>query len=327
MTTNVYFATNRKLTGAPQLWTSYGDGIASEGAVALQFGVAAVEGTDMGLEGSGTITGITEAQAGDFTAVAKAAMLGRGRNLLVFLHGFCNAYSDTIKRAAFNSVWFADSGLAGADTTIIAFSWPSLGRLVAAPPHLLPADYLHDQGMAQSSGPHIAAFFRTLQPLIAQARSSGMRVFLLAHSMGNYALQAAVQNWFAQSLGAVALFDETFLAAADERDDSFGFPPPARLSNLRVLSNRISIYHSVRDVAMYLSLGVNLVERIGFAGPDDKSDPVPFPPDKYRILDCSHLDDYNLAFPPDASHQYYRRSRKARNDIAAVMNGTNPPGV
>ena len=80
MTTSVYFATNRRLTGDPALWTSYGDDINA----ALQYGVAAVDGTDLALEGSGTITGITEPQAGDLSAAAKAAILGSNRNLLVF---------------------------------------------------------------------------------------------------------------------------------------------------------------------------------------------------------------------------------------------------
>jgi esterase/lipase superfamily enzyme len=325
MPINVYFATNRRLTGAPALWTSYGDDINTGGAAALQYGVAAVDGTNLAFDGSGSITAIADAQPDDFSAAAKASILGTNRNLLVFIHGFCNSFSDAITRAAFNRDWFAAAGLGGADTTVIAFSWPSLGKLIAAPPQLLPDDYLHDQGMAQSSGPHIAAFLHTLQPLLGQARAGGRRVFLLAHSMGNYALQAAVQGWFAQGLGSAIVFDETILAAADERDDSFAFPPPARLSNLGVLTSRISIYHSIRDVAMYLSLGVNLIERIGFAGPDDKSDPKRFPPAKFRILDCAHLDDYNIAFPPDASHQYYRRSPKARADIAALMNGTDAP--
>jgi esterase/lipase superfamily enzyme len=115
------------------------------------------------------------------------------------------------------------------------------------------------------------------------------------------------------------------LAAADERFDTFGFPAGARLSRLRDLGERISVYYSERDIALYLSFAVNLVTRLGHEGPEHKADPAEFYPARYRILDCAEVGDYDLANPPDASHQYYRRSRKLRADIAAVMG--NDPGV
>ncbi|MBV8095229.1 MAG: alpha/beta hydrolase [Acetobacteraceae bacterium] len=326
--TSVYFATNRALTGSPSLWTSYGPNMMPGADPAgMVYAVATVEGTDLTRENSGNITAITGVQNGSFTDAIKAEILSARRNILIFLHGFGNAFRDGITRAAFNREWFASSGLKGADTTVVAFTWPSLGQVVAAPPHLLPDDYLRDQGNAQSSGPHIAAFFRQLQTMLMQAQSAGQRSFLLAHSMGNYALQAAVQSWFTHGEAAQLLFNETFLAAADERDDSFAFPRPGRLSSLPLLTEHTWIYYSVRDVAMYLSAAVNLIGRIGFDGPDDKSNQSKFPPTQFRMLDCADVGDYNLAVPPDASHQYYRRSRKVRDHIASVMNGSPPPGL
>jgi esterase/lipase superfamily enzyme len=121
------------------------------------------------------------------------------------------------------------------------------------------------------------------------------------------------------------LFDEVLLAAADERFDSFGFPAGARLSRLRDLGRRISIYYSVRDIALYLSFAVNLTARIGHEGPEHKADAARFDPARYRIADCAEVGDYDLFRPPDASHQYYRRSKKVRADIAAVMD--RDPGV
>jgi esterase/lipase superfamily enzyme len=317
--TSVYFASNRRLVGSPTLRTSYGSDIISASDGDITYAVATVDGINLTLEGSGTITAITGVGKGSFPAAVAAEIETSPQNILVFLHGFANAFEDAVKRAAFNREWFAASGVAAANTLIIAFSWPSLGQLIAAPPHLLPHDYLRDQGMAQSSGPHVTAFLRVLQPILTAARQAQRRTFLLAHSMGNYVLQGAVQSWFAQGFGAAPLFDEAFLAAADERDDSFAFPPPARLSSLPQLASRISVYHSVRDIAMFLSMAVNLIERIGFEGPDDKSNPVRFPPARFRIIDCAEVNDYNLADPPDASHQYYRRSPKVRADIAATM--------
>lgn len=326
MPTTVYFASNRIITGPTSRSESYGtDIVAPADPNRIRYAVAFVDGIDLTAEGSGTITAIQDDRLGDFDDGAKGDIAGSGKNLLVFLHGFANSFKDGITRAAFNREWFAASGRAEADSTVIAFSWPSMGQLVAAPPHLLPDDYLRDQTQAEQSGFHIASFFKVIQPVLAQARDQGRRTFLLAHSMGNLALQAAVQSWFSHGNSAADLFDKVFLAAADERFDSFGFPAGARLSRLKDLGRRISIYYSVRDVAMYLSFAVNLTPRIGYEGPEHKADPTRFDPARYRIADCTEVGDYNLVDPPDASHQYYRRSHKGRSDIAAAM--ANNPGV
>src|SRR5215212_2092114 len=52
------------------------------------------------------------------------------------------------------------------------------------------------QNVQQGGFSHLMSFFANLEPLIQHARSTGNRVFLLAHSMGNLALQAAVESWF-----------------------------------------------------------------------------------------------------------------------------------
>ena len=96
------------------------------------------------------------------------------------------------------------------------------------------------------------------------------------------------------------------------------------MGRLRELTPRISIYSSIRDVVLEISEGLNHVQRLGEEGPEFKSDPVKFPSDHYRFVDCARVGDYPLLVPLDASHQYYRRSRKVRTDIATTMAG-NPP--
>src|ERR1700730_444188 len=104
-----------------------------------------------------------------------------------------------------------------------------------------------------------------------------------------FALQGAVESWFVHGNPPVNLFDEILLAAADERFDTFGFPAGARLSRLRDLGRRISIYYSVRDIAMYLSFTVNLITRLGHEGPEHKADTTEFDPARYRILNCADV--------------------------------------
>jgi esterase/lipase superfamily enzyme len=145
-----------------------------------------------------------------------------------------------------------------------------------------------------------------------------VRVNLLTHSMGNWALQAAVESWFVHNQGPAALFDHAILAAADEIFNSFAYPAPGRLSQLRDLARNISIYYSRRDQVLDFSKLVNLgAQRLGQQGPQNATDATLFPASIYRTLDCSDVNDYDTGFAD--SHQYYRRSPSVRTDIAGVL--------
>jgi esterase/lipase superfamily enzyme len=317
MLTTVYFATNRALEGAAEDWQSYGKKIVTPSdPAALTYATAFVDNTDLTADTTGAITSIQQIKQGGFGADAVADLSDPGRNLLVFIHGFDNSFENAITRAAFNREWFAQSGVAGADTTVVAFSWPSLGRLLDLP---LPwSDYLKDQTMAGQSGLHLMSFFANLQPIVGHARQHGKRTFLLAHSMGNWALQAAVESWFSHGNGDALLFDETILAAADEIYNSFDFPPPGRLSDLSRLTDRTSIYYSEADMVLPVSMAINLgAKRLGQDGPHDRSNTGRFPPAQYRMVDCTGFRDYPFDFA--SSHQYYRRSPEVRSDIAELM--------
>ena len=239
----------------------------------------------------------------------------------MFIHGFANAFEAAVSRAAFNREWFASSPVAGADMTVLAFSWPSDGQ-IAVPPHFLSGAYQADQARAGSSGAHLAWFLDEVKSLRDEAKRQNprRRVVLLAHSMGNFALAAGVQAWFL-SRGTTAIFDYAVLAAADEIDKSFELPAGARLSRLPDLAAGISVYYSLRDVAIILSQAINLTERLGFDGPSHKSNQTQYPPNRFRSINCTELKDYNSIVPPDSSHQYYRRSPKARDDIARAFTG------
>lgn len=324
---SVYFATNRKKQGPGA--ADYGHKIVLNDPAAVVYAVAVVVGTDLSKEASGSIASVTDLANGDFSPAVKKRILASKKNLLFFIHGFANSFTDGIKRAAFNREWFAAAGVAAADTTVIAFSWPSKGQVVALPPHMPTDDYYADQTRAGQSGLHLAYFFKNADALIKQFRTQNPngRVFLLAHSMGNYALQSAVQFFFGMGAPGGLIFDEVILPAADERYDTFLRPVGGRLSNLHKMTRRITTYCSEHDAALIVANGLNFKQRLGFDGPKHKDDQVNYPPSKYRLVEVTKVDDYHKFSPLDASHQYYRRSRKVRADIAAVMAGTAvPPG-
>jgi esterase/lipase superfamily enzyme len=319
MPTTVYFATNRVVSNANDAVNGYAPAMVQPSMPdAITYGTAFVDGVDVATGVQGAVSQITNVNKGGFSPQAIGDLSNAGRNLLVFIHGFDNTFSDAITRAALNREWLAASHFAGTDTTVVAFSWPSKGQLVTFP--VLQKDYLSDQSMARNSGLHLMALFANLSPILQAARAKGRRVTLLAHSMGNLALQSAVENWFLHGNGDDLMFDLAVLAAGDCRYDTFDHPNLARLSGLTHLVKRISIYYSQADQVLQLSMVVNLgAKRLGQDGPHDRSDVASFPASQYSMVDCTGYRDYDFNF--QNSHQYYRQSPGVRTVIAASMGG------
>ncbi len=319
MRSTVYFATNRQPNGPADDWKSYQAKIISPPSPdAITYGTAFIDRTNLTADKTGAILSIHDIHKGGFSQPALDDLTAPGRNLLVFIHGFANSFENALTRAAFNREWFADSRQPAADTTVLTFCWPSIGKVLSQP--TLTANYFTDQLVAGQSGVHLMRFFANLEPIVTAARRNGRRVFLLAHSMGNWVLQAAVESWFAHGNGAVTLFDEALLCAPDERYDGFNLPPAGRLTALGQLAGRISIYFSINDAVLQLSMLINLgMRRLGQNGPKDRWNKQRFPDARYRMVDCAPLNDYGAGFGD--THQYYRRSPTLRKDIARVMVG------
>ncbi|MFO1120103.1 MAG: alpha/beta hydrolase [Rhodospirillales bacterium] len=316
MLTTVYFASNRVLAGAPELVGSYSKGLQPPSDSAnVVFGTAFVSGIDISTNRQGKIDSIQNVELGKFASDPAGDLAGGGRDLLIFIHGFDNTFEDAITRAAFNREWLAASGVATADMAVLAFSWPSLGKVVTPP--ILRADYLHDQQMARLSGTHLMGFFQVLKPIVADARAAGFRTFLLVHSMGHVALQSGVENWFLHGDADTHLFDFAVLAAGDCGFDAFDQPGLARLSGLSRLAERIAIYYSQVDNVLQVSFGVNLVPRLGQDGPRHRTDTAAFPATQFRMVNAAGFRDYDFNF--FTSHQYYRMSPLARASIIQNM--------
>jgi esterase/lipase superfamily enzyme len=191
MPTTVYFATNRIVTNDQDPLNGYKAAMVPPlDPTKITYGRGSVDGVNIASDAAGMVSGIFDISSGGFSQQAIADLSNPGRNLLVFVHGFDNTFSDAITRAALNREWLAASRAPRTDTTVIAFSWPSLGQVVSFP--VLQADYLADQHMAQNSGMALMSFLANLDPILKAARAHGCRATLLAHSMGNLALESAV---------------------------------------------------------------------------------------------------------------------------------------
>ena len=317
MTTTVYFATNRTVNHPQDRPGNYSFNIVSPmKPEEVTYATAFLDSANLTADTVGAIRSIQDINQGGFSQAAIDDLSTGGRNILVFIHGFANSFENAITRAAFNREWLAETGVDAADTTVVAFSWPSRGQVITPP---FPSfAYRWDQTTAGQSGFHLMSFFANLLPIVETARANGRRTFLLAHSMGNWALQAAVESWFAHGNGDADLFDEALLAAPDEISTSFDFGPFGRLSALSRLARRISVFHNRGDKVLdILSETLNGSHRLGQDGPRNGGDIGQFPTATYRMVDCSGFHDYVADF--QGSHQYYRRSTGVRDIIANVM--------
>jgi esterase/lipase superfamily enzyme len=318
----VYFATNRKKDGPGEL--DYGSTSVANDPGVSTYAIADVIGVTLNDADAGIVQKIHDPQADDFSQDVKNKIIAAGHNLLIFIHGADNSFEDAIKRAAFNREWFNASKTAATNTTVVVFTWPSSNKYFAQG-HDPKKEYIADQVQAGKSNFHLALFLKSIGRLrsdFLKAHPTGS-VFLLVHSMGNWALQGAVQGWFDDHGPSDRIFDQVFLAAADEVWDTFETPHGGRLENLPKLSGRISVYYSRGDFLMFLSEAVNRNDRLGFNGPKDKLDETKYPPDKFRLVDCSDVTDYLRV--GESSHQYYRKSQVVRADIVACMVNKPPP--
>jgi len=348
--TTVYFATNRRENpAASDPAQRFGAAMSDLTGAQLAWGTAFVEGTDPDPRRllKGRIDAIQDVASADMPQAMRDDILGSGKNLLVFIHGFANSFPDAITRAAFNREWLAASGRAEADCTVLAFTWPSPGLVVnpgdvpagvaisllsllgLAINHQLRSPLTHryqqDQGAARASGAAFAVLLDGITPLLREIRAAGRRTYLLAHSMGHIVLQNAIDAWQASHRAPERLFDHAVLAAADAAAAEAGHAPPWLLS-LPLWAAITSAYVSDEDVILLLSESINGTARLGYKGPPGQGDAMLFPPPRTRFVACGRLRDDGPGSGADGSHQYYRRLPAVRDDIVLALAGQGAPG-
>jgi esterase/lipase superfamily enzyme len=310
----VYFATNRNVD--PTQPNGFGNGIVADNAAAITFATADVT-VDLSGQGSGTINAITQQNGGGFSDAAVQAIVAAGKNLLVFIHGYANSFTDAITRAALNAEWYRQEigGGTNADSVALAFVWPSLGRAISI--GIPDADYKHDQQMAGASGFHLGQFLLQIERVrtACLAANPNRRTYLLAHSMGNYVLSEGTTWWYQGHQPPVDMFDQAILAASDIESGAFVEPNGGGLSRLKNVARFINIYYSRNDAVLWLSSAVNGNARLGHNGPDNMNDATLFPNTLFRMVDCS---PYAGVLPPE-THAYYRVSPTVREDIARLL--------
>jgi esterase/lipase superfamily enzyme len=229
---------------------------------------------------------------------------------------------------------------------VVLFTWPSNGQALPFASYksdrgdaagssgavgrglLKVRDFLHELGRDVRAGNRQVARLRSqleaagtrpseIDRAVAQLEATevcGRKIHLLAHSMGNFVLQHALNRLWEFSPGSTLprLFDRVFLCAADVDDDAL--EPGKPMEQVHQVANQVAIYHNPNDNALrvsdYTKANPDRLGQRGTARPQVLHQ-------KMMQVDCSAL------VAGLTQHSYYTNGRIAR-DIRLALQGLEP---
>lgn len=313
----VYFATNRNPIESA-VPNNFGTDFHPDGG--LTFGRAVIQSVKDESEIGNSNLAIDEVSATGFTEKLRKAIAENGeKHLLLYLHGFDYRFREVMMRAAYLGDWYR-RGKPGVTSTILAFTWPSLGSLSIDA-------YKTDYRSAGLSGGAFRRYLNTLLPILAdyRARDPKRRVTLMAHSMGNHFLHAGLTASIGTGPGQIAaptlaaLIDRVVLIACDEDHDALSSSSGLRFAT--DIAAEVALYYNQQDIPLStISRVIHGTGRLGIEGPADK---LAFKGRNIHFVNCSAANPElkpNKRLDPQW-HQYYRLVPEVRDDICGVMMG------
>ncbi len=212
------------------------------------------------------------------------------RAVLVFIHGYNVRFDDALRRTAQLTYDLHFPG------TAMLYSWPSEGD---------PVRYTVDEANVAWTAEHLRRFLA-----MVLTESGAEDVHVVAHSMGNRALVAALRDfdWDALPDGAARL-DQVVLAAPDIDAGHFLQSAP----QIAGLAGRTTLYASSGDAALTASRRVHGYPRAGESGED------------LLVVDGIDTIDASLVETDFLGHSYYGDSRSVITDLFDMIHNDAPP--
>ena len=258
--------------------------------------------------------------ADEFPLIEDPAAHEDQKHVTLFVHGYNNSWDDAARRylKICKSMFAPVNGLG----ICVLFTWPSDGS---------PADYLPDRADAEKSAPELADvlcdlydWLLTQQAAAAKDSSKACKAktSMIAHSMGNYVLQKAMQfAWTRQNQPLlVSLLNQLLMVAADVDNDLFQGGETVSKSDgdaIANLSYRVSALYSGRDSTLGLSAGLKHFgkRRLGRSGLDAEVKPS----DNIWEVDCSKF------FKPDEKniHSAYFEAKGTIDLMTKILRGAD----
>lgn len=240
------------------------------------------------------------------------------QHLSLFIHGFNNDWAEAAARyeQICGTLFDPDKPLG----ICVLFTWPSGGS---------PTDYLPDRGEAEASAPDLADLLSQLYDWMAAkqrqaakdpAKACRAKTSIIAHSMGNFVLQKAMQAAWTRANRPLlmSLVNQLIMVAADVDNDLFGSGEQQTGSDGDAIANlcyRVTALYTGRDPVLGVSAGLKHFgkRRLGRSGLDTS---LPLP-DNVWDQDCSAL------IPPDAKgiHSAYLEAPKVMTLMDEILRG------
>lgn len=228
------------------------------------------------------LTQVTPLDKDVFFTNLHQTMAAKGKNVLVFIHGYNVSFEDAARRTAQMSF---DLKFAGAP---VFYSWPSQANWYGYPT---------DRENIELSVNQIKEF------LVDLAHKSGAdTINLVAHSMGNVGLTQALKEIELKS--PEPMFNQVVLAAPDIDADIF---KERIVPSLTGKAKHMTLYTSQTDLALIASRYFNHGARIG-----DSTDGVPLF-DGIETIDATSIDSSLIG------HSYYGSNVTVLTDLGNVL--------
>jgi esterase/lipase superfamily enzyme len=313
----VYFVTNRE-PNRKQNPTNFGKRFSDDGVANLRYGYAEVSGSkfnrikiivaeeQLDLDKKRQRVASSSVLGSDAVmANVRKEMMNNKRDTMVYIHGYNVTFKEALTAAA-RLASNLKSHEGGSGINIVLFSWPSDG---SAMPYLA---YASDRQDAAPSGPAFARAFMKLARFLSGStpeEECEQRLHLLAHSMGNYVLRHAVQEIRSNFPGRPPrVFDQVFLMAADEDDDTFEHDH--KLALLPRLARKVNVYFNHGDIALQVSDKTKgNPDRLGTDGPRLPQQI----PAKVTQVDCTPV------VSGAVEHSYYLDSERVVADMLEAL--------
>lgn len=242
------------------------------------------------------------------------------KHVSIFIHGYNNTWKDAVQRYESLSakLFGGDDGLG----LCILFSWPSDGAAI---------DYYPDRMDARKCAPDLSEVLNELYNwlLVKQNdaiedrnKSCHAKTSVIAHSMGNYVLQNAMQyTWTRKNQPMlVALVNQLLMVAADVDNDLFKSGEGTDKSDGDAIANltyRVTALYTGRDPVLGMSAGLKHFgkRRLGRSGLDC-SYPIP---DNVWGVDCTSL----ISEGANNIHSSYFEESKTLELIKLILKGVD----
>ena len=226
-----------------------------------------------------------------FRNVSTSVSASPAKEAFVFVHGYNVSFEDAAIRTAQLAY---DFGFKGAP---IFYSWPSEGRLLG---------YFADEKSVADTVGDLKQFLQDVA-----TRSGATTVHLIAHSMGNRALLAAVSELASDArFKSFGTFSSLVLAAPDVDRETF----TNQVAQIRKPRSRITLYVSDRDQALTASHRLfHMAPRAGEGG------------SHVLVLPGVDTIDVSKQSMDALGHSYYGDNRNVVLDLLEFLKGKIAP--